>query len=827
MATNKFATLIHRKTNRFTLLLVYAFLEWTLIFFILLNSLFSFLILRFADFFGLQRPCLFCSTLDRFFHSSASSLSYRDLLCHDHSLQVSRIRFCPTHRRFAESGDFCEDCSSSTDLPEDLIERCPCCGASVENRASQPCPLIDPDSGILGFSDDGKPIGEEIPVGVEIPVEQIRSDFVCTEDSVRYSDSLERGFTREEESKEKLPSEDEKMKEDENSGNPTVHQATGEKDEVNDGGDENDGEEEFSRFISSFDCNKEPSSVKEEENEADLVMEVDIAQKTSVAELSTDKPTEASQKHLEFYIDGQDCHLIPVEFFRPGEEVREISDINGDVILDFDAEVNFSVENGGFSELRIAFAPQDESKPEDDSLAEDLVQMENDEEADGEVSIGTEIPDHEQMDEAPSHEITPDDDEDDCEQAEETLEFRTVAFETKRPLINVGIRLDEESHTETRGSADILHSPRHPQFHLDQRESGAEDSLDAENESPNGNLTIEKLKSVLWEERKALNALYAELEEERNASAIAANETMAMINRLQEEKAAMQMEALQYQRMMEEQSEYDQEALQLMNELMVKREKEKGELEKELELFRKRVEEFESNEKMGMLRRRGRRDLSVDSYKNGDLCENGGHDNDRTDENGDSDDRYGVIEIESTPADAVLCLEECSVDFERERLSILGRLKVLEEKLSTLNDEEDDGDEIFEDVKLVENGHVGENMHFHTKEVNGKHKVLKSKRLLPLFDAVEAEMENGLSNGNHHENGVDQSENGGIAIDEEIDELYERLEALEADREFVRHCVGSLRKGDKGVYLLQQILQHLRDLRNVELQERSSGDMVL
>jgi hypothetical protein len=56
--------------------------------------------------------------------------------------------------------------------------------------------------------------------------------------------------------------------------------------------------------------------------------------------------------------------------------------------------------------------------------------------------------------------------------------------------------------------------------------------------------------------------------------------TMAMINRLQEEKAAMQMESLQYQRMMEEQSEYDQEAVQMLNELVVKREKEKEEVEK-------------------------------------------------------------------------------------------------------------------------------------------------------------------------------------------------------------------------------------------------------
>ncbi|KAL6894262.1 hypothetical protein ACP4OV_008360 [Aristida adscensionis] len=43
---------------------------------------------------------------------------------------------------------------------------------------------------------------------------------------------------------------------------------------------------------------------------------------------------------------------------------------------------------------------------------------------------------------------------------------------------------------------------------------------------------------------------------------------MAMITRLQEEKAAMQMEALQYQRMMEEQSEFDRENLQKMAEMV-------------------------------------------------------------------------------------------------------------------------------------------------------------------------------------------------------------------------------------------------------------------
>lgn len=91
---------------------------------------------------------------------------------------------------------------------------------------------------------------------------------------------------------------------------------------------------------------------------------------------------------------------------------------------------------------------------------------------------------------------------------------------------------------------------------IKKKESGAEESLDgsvtSELENGDGVVTVERLKSAVRAERKNSQALYAELEEERSASAVAANQTMAMINRIQEEKAAMQMEALQYEKMMDE-----------------------------------------------------------------------------------------------------------------------------------------------------------------------------------------------------------------------------------------------------------------------------------
>lgn len=64
---------------------------------------------------------------------------------------------------------------------------------------------------------------------------------------------------------------------------------------------------------------------------------------------------------------------------------------------------------------------------------------------------------------------------------------------------------------------------------------------------------------------------------------MAANEAMAMITRLQQEKAAVQMQALQYQRMMEELADYNQDALQTMSELLIKKEMDISFLEAEME----------------------------------------------------------------------------------------------------------------------------------------------------------------------------------------------------------------------------------------------------
>ncbi|XP_039125619.1 uncharacterized protein LOC120261703 [Dioscorea cayenensis subsp. rotundata] len=109
---------------------------------------------------------------------------------------------------------------------------------------------------------------------------------------------------------------------------------------------------------------------------------------------------------------------------------------------------------------------------------------------------------------------------------------------------------------------------------------------------------IKKLEKALEEEQNAYAALCLELEKERSAAASSADEAMAMIVRLQEEKAAIVMEARQYRRMSEEKSAYDEEEMDILKEIIVRREREKHVLEGELEVYRQMMvsdERFQSN----------------------------------------------------------------------------------------------------------------------------------------------------------------------------------------------------------------------------------------
>ncbi|XP_049366262.1 probable myosin-binding protein 5 isoform X1 [Solanum verrucosum] len=264
---------------------------------------------------------------------------------------------------------------------------------------------------------------------------------------------------------------------------------------------------------------------------------------------------------------------------------------------------------------------------------------------------------------------------------------------------------------------------------------------------------LHSLKRQVRLDRKSLMELYMELDEERSASAVAANNAMAMITRLQAEKAAVQMEALQYQRMMEEQAEYDQEALQVMKDLVLKREEEIKVLEAEMDTYRERY---------GVIKKVGSEVCEVDA--DDDYQELRSQSASSFDERSDCSsprevDHNGVNEfhIERPGEYRDENVDESNLDFENERSYLQGLLANLEKKIKIPPDVES-----------------------HVLESN----VIQDK-------------------GNDNK----------VILTREVSLLRERLRAVEAESGFLKHAAMTLQRGREGTKLLNEIAQHLRELR--------------
>ncbi|CAA2983252.1 Hypothetical predicted protein [Olea europaea subsp. europaea] len=155
----------------------------------------------------------------------------------------------------------------------------------------------------------------------------------------------------------------------------------------------------------------------------------------------------------------------------------------------------------------------------------------------------------------------------------------------------VSANSDDFRTSDASNAIGMLISQRGTSFERNESNTSLDGSTVSEIE---GETVIDRLTRQVEHDKKVIGALYKELEEERNASAVAANQAMAMITRLQEEKAALYMEALQCLRMTEEQAEYEGEALQKANNLLAEKEKEIQNLEAELEVHKNKLGESSS-----------------------------------------------------------------------------------------------------------------------------------------------------------------------------------------------------------------------------------------
>ncbi|XP_020582121.1 myosin-binding protein 3-like [Phalaenopsis equestris] len=842
MAANRFATMLHRNTHRMAFLLIYTVLEWILIALLLLSALFSFLIAKFASFFGLKPPCIFCTRVDHLFQPGKGQRFCKDIICDSHAVEISKLGFCSKHQRLSDAGDMCEDCATSgfgeTDRKvallswmkqrsaleeKDLV--CSCCGVIHESRSYSSYTILHTEpSDVLECAQKDRSVKEETEGEKDGAVGPEKADLgreIPSAHAEEIEDQKEEAHEKEHDFKSEtlLPS-------------PCYVV------------------EDALATILAF----HPKKTVDDER----ILPIELIDSSTMVRCGV-------RGH---HVDDKMLLRDAAERETAKIDIAEIAEQQSSTVTIDDAEdVSFGGGKMTHQEtIHVELVPVINAEEFEDLHVSEEESKVN-EEVNCEISIGSDICDQEQIEHAQIHESIPEPEfqqDQNLESFNETTDREIVtepeplkrsARQVKHlaipPVLN---EIVEEGMPETPTTPYSIEGfPVLPKrFLLERRESGTE-SLDGSIASDLDSMepwTLERLKAALKAERKSLTALYAELEEERSASAIAANQTMAMITRLQEEKAAMQMEALHYQRMMEEQTEYDQEALQVLNELILKREKEKQELEEELELYHEKVLMYEASERnkntgnesviaSGLSISEDSDDLSFEFHEGEES--NCSHNENK--QNTPSAEILSFVESSDT-------MDVCLTEFEENRISILKKLKALVEKLFKMDDKDETDDSESRKQCWVENGHkvngerelLGDDINYgsvncssHDLQINGKLRCeqrsagIQGKNLLPLFDAIRLESEEKLST---KDDSIDGSSPDSIskfsvglkkvAIAEELDEVYKRLQALEADRDFIKHCISSMKKGKKGVNLLQEILQNLDDLRRVQLHSRSS-----
>ncbi|XP_061372123.1 myosin-binding protein 7 [Gastrolobium bilobum] len=326
------------------------------------------------------------------------------------------------------------------------------------------------------------------------------------------------------------------------------------------------------------------------------------------------------------------------------------------------------------------------------------------------------------------------------------------------------------------------------------------------------------LRQAVSRQQEAIQDLYAELEEERNAASSAANEAMSMILRLQREKAELQMEARQFKRFVEERVSHDQQELLVLEDLLYKREQAIQALTCEVQAYKHRLMSLGLTES----------ETEVDQYEfppyeypplRCNVMHAGDSDNDDTDV-----EKYVFGE---TPKDRLRSIEN--------RISQMERTPTYSQM---------DGD--FTGKNILEKVVVGQSPRRtkHSRKFSCESTLLgpefmDSPKLNGSFRKMDYVLQsedysNSKKVDNASEDGDDVSDRiytidsefkagagvydnyattprdlGAEFEDPYTKKLYMRLQALEADRESMRQAIISMRTDKAQLVLLKEIAQHL------------------
>lgn len=703
------------RSQQLSALLSSAILEWVLMLLLLLLGLLSYLVTTFAHLCKLQPPCPLCTRLDHVLGKAKPGF-YRDLMCNSHKAEASSWAFCHIHQKLVDVHSMCEACilSFATDNKSNLETY-----QSLVGKLG------------VGIGDVGCGHDFSLSSASEAPV--TKEDTLCSCCS-RPSKVKSYPFVV-------LQRKDSGVNIVDICGDVSRYQCI---DEIN-----HVAYSELKTSDSESEPRQHGGNVRSLPEDATDNLKEEFTLGHAQTKLADGNAQEKLVKHSELTpIQNGSSHK------KPSEDSGELRNIQAD------GKANpQSTDLPGKGGQEITEDSDTRDKSEDDVWHNALSSID-------------ELPGVDK-----SFETNTASDEMKAEFSD-----RTTWKDSFRVHENLKLLLSQLSTFQVPDSLnDFIDSQREQAIlqnitrvlSLERNYSGISESMVNEAE---GEHTIDQMNQQIELDRKSISLLWKELEEERNASAVAANQTMAMITRLQEEKAAVQMEALQYQRMMEEQSEYDREDLQKMTDIVQK-------LETEIESYKIKL----------------RNQLLVNEIR---------------------DQMHLSCSKKCEPSISRTTEPLCG--FEDEKAYISKHLRKLKKKLhqfsnnsqfveaSKLTDKEgavditssedvyEDADEDADMENLVVENHVRRNGNNNLKYLSIGIKDLTLGKDDPKGQYYAMVSENDLA-----------------SFEDDISELSGRLKALEADRNFLEHSINSLKTGKEGEELIHDIACSLRELRKM------------
>ncbi|KAE9460677.1 hypothetical protein C3L33_07427, partial [Rhododendron williamsianum] len=569
MAVKPMATVnLERKPRGFIDNLSSMAFEWLLIFLLFLDAALSYLLTKLARYCELQTPCLLCSRLDHVFGNEKPGF-YRSLLCSNHRMEISSLVSCHVHGKLADACRMCEECLMSFAIrtkttPESYRARTstqrllqlPVGFGTLKTSAKPPLPRL-PGRGRLTRRDSFKKIKDKIP-GSTLP-RRLGNTGGNALSHVGYT-----------ELKINSDSESEYPFSDDDDRSSVIR--------------ENTSPTESLGSLPKSHTKEDLASVDQTHQGSDPGPSL----LDQCIPLEVNDPRDVDCLGSDNYI-GHGLGELNWEQANPKQYSSALPDF---ISLDDVSPSSNVINGGGISEDK-----SDGPLPHNSTLS--ML---------SELVVPNGVPSSSNHGEVSAFSSTT---TAECIKNDHDLDDNAPSMSSNRSPSDKCKLSDTGKGREVYGMIDELYERSSSAKVHDQILSVSEIGRSPGNASPRwnghqdelqridasalmgfgvseieGESSFDRLKRQVEYDRSCLSSLYKELEEERNASEVAAHQAMAMITRLQEEKASLHMEALQYLRMMEEQAEYDMEALEKANDLLAEKEKEVQDLEAELEFYR-------------------------------------------------------------------------------------------------------------------------------------------------------------------------------------------------------------------------------------------------